>query len=139
MITEDILPDKPSELIRVALKDLEAVEASDKYGVSMVLWHAQEKRGGPCFVCLAGAVMAARLGASPNEDLGPEDFPAGVSGKLQALDAFREGHVNVGFMMMGLSPPADWPHREMSLYGEDAQAFKTDLRQLANDLEEVGL
>ena len=33
------LPDKPSELILIALKDLRAAEASEKYDINMEDWH----------------------------------------------------------------------------------------------------
>lgn len=34
-----VLPDKPSELIRLAIKDLETCEASEKYAIFMGAWH----------------------------------------------------------------------------------------------------
>lgn len=39
MTTAVDLPEKPSELIRLALRDLETVEANPHYEVNMASWH----------------------------------------------------------------------------------------------------
>ena len=52
------LPDKPSELIRLALSDLEKCEGDSRYEVDMNEWHVPTQKGHVCYVCLAGSVMA---------------------------------------------------------------------------------
>ncbi|MCY4259158.1 MAG: hypothetical protein OXC91_02685 [Rhodobacteraceae bacterium] len=109
---ENALPDKPSELIRLALRDMEACEGDAAYNVHFQHWHKPERarRGDPrseltgaCLVCLAGSVMAKTLGAFPHEELVPSHFKedgelnSPVRGKLMALDCFRAGDVLGGF------------------------------------------
>lgn len=57
------LPDKPSELIRLALKDLRKTERQFwKYKIDMDIWHSGKTSTlSRCSVCLAGAVMAQTL------------------------------------------------------------------------------
>lgn len=81
------LPDKPSELIDLALRDLADVESDPNYCVEMeVQWHASlywYQSGRPkCAVCLAGAVMARSLHAPPNEIV----TPAACEGDYPTLD-----------------------------------------------------
>lgn len=57
---KDTLPDKTSELLKLALKDLLSVESDKDYSVNMYLWH-ESVRGDSCHVCLAGSVMARTL------------------------------------------------------------------------------
>lgn len=63
---KSILPTKPSALLRLALEDLEAVEADKKYKVAMGKWH---EPNGACKVCLAGSVLAKTLQVPRNLDL----------------------------------------------------------------------
>ena len=51
--------------------------------------------GDKCLVCMAGAVMACSLGASPNEDLVPENYSSAIADKLEALNAVRAGNINI--------------------------------------------
>lgn len=98
------LPNKPSELITIALDDMRKVEANPLYSVYMYDWHLPSKplRNGevvPCNVCMAGAVMAGTLGAAITDELTPSHyrympaaaFAMGTTEKLQALDDLRRG------------------------------------------------
>ena len=55
------LPNKKSELLTLALRDLEVVEKDNKYTVDMGDYYHQTMNS--CYVCLAGAVMANTLDA----------------------------------------------------------------------------
>jgi hypothetical protein len=66
-----ILPDKTSELLEVALRDLEACEADPKYRVAMHTWHHYLTPEDVCLVCLAGAVMAKSLDVAYNHTRNP--------------------------------------------------------------------
>lgn len=78
------LPDKPSELLQLALNDLEAAEASGQYNIDMSYWHSPGPQGRPmrdfpghsgdnrdvyknslCTVCMAGSVLAMTLELEP--------------------------------------------------------------------------
>jgi hypothetical protein len=104
------LPDKPSELIRLAVKDMQLCEADPRYKLDMRSWHRPVE--GACHVCMAGAVMAQTLTLSPYIPIncslnitGTIDFQMRQLGveepseqlrllnKLRAIDAFREGYL----------------------------------------------
>lgn len=88
------LPDRPSELIRLALRDLRSAIASG-YLVNMNDWHtpllrreggefvvSRDERGrARCEVCLAGAVMACSLGAPRDRDMGPFEIALAAMGR----------------------------------------------------------
>ena len=62
----DKLPNKPSELIRLAIKDLSAVEKLKEYKVDMHTWHEapNDYNYYKCQVCFGGAVMARTMKVS---------------------------------------------------------------------------
>lgn len=134
-----ILPDKISELIRVALYDLEQCERDDRYRIEMMDWHVPDEVGVEdpvCEVCLAGAVMAKRLGISPHFYAGAGTIQE-ESHKLTALDALGRGATVEAeiclFLNVGIQP------REMASYDENRpEPFKGDLRALADEYEAAG-
>lgn len=158
------LPKKPSELIRVALADLKAVEKNEKYRVNMNVWHARgfeyerhnngvlkfDERGFPikksehCAVCFAGAVMACTLKVDDSSEAEPIDkiFSKATTGKLLALNNFRSGYVRDGLLDMGVSHKkleAVESFFDVTDYEDDPAKFKRDMRRLAKKLEEAGL
>lgn len=143
------LPDLPSELIRVALADLEKVESSDQYRVDMRRWHVPD--GDVCSVCLAGAVMAKTIELSPERYGSPNIMgmlianglgdPADscLYGKLHALDEFRSGDVEGAFSLMELEGAPPFTVADIPEYNPDDPApFKKDMLELASDLEKAG-
>lgn len=85
------LPNKASELIRLAIGDLEKAEASERYVIDMGNWHTPENliKGSlysdKCAICLAGAVMAFSLDIDPGIHCEPVDLDAVNGWKLRAL------------------------------------------------------
>lgn len=138
------LPDKPSELIRMAIDDLEKVEADTKYSVRMGVWHSPSLDS--CEVCLAGAVMAKTLETPVENFEYPTGFSATVHAKLGALDSFRSGHVIDAFVTLGYCDYDEVPgdildvHKGVTVvsYEDDPEAFKVDMLVLANSLEGIG-
>ncbi len=141
-MTESILPDKPSALIRVALADLRAVEAHADYEVDMDVWHVDlpyPHDGGPqCCVCLAGAVMAQSLKANMLKDFTPDDFPNDCE-KLYALEFFRQGYVDEGLNEMGLETPVSIPDLEIPEYAINRGEFHEAMNRMAEKMEDNGL
>lgn len=131
------LPDKLSELIRVALADLEKCEALSQYEIQMGEWHTYDSDRDVCLVCFAGAVMAQTLGRRYTFSCGPCLFDHD-RGKLLALDALRSGNVSRALYELGL-PIADHFDRSPTHHAEDPEWFKADMRALADDLERAGL
>lgn len=132
------LPDKPSELIRLALADLAQCAADPNYRIDMGEWH--KPRHGVCHVCLAGAVLAKSLNVPGAAELYPKDFPEN-SKKITALNDLRQGDVCRALDALDLDL-SNWgdttPARDITQYHRDPGAFMADMRQLADDLEAAG-
>lgn len=137
-------PSKPSELIRLALRDLKAVERSKKYVVDMDHWHepgVNDSDKPVCRVCMAGAVMAQSLEIPANESCFGNAMDVGIqwANRIGALNCLRQGH---------LSAAADYWHpcgalgdedRQVSEYNDkDPSAFHHDMEALAAEYEAAG-
>lgn len=132
----------PSQLLELALRDLEAVEQLPDYCVDMSCWHTRKTARHPCLVCLAGSVMANTLGMPLDESAGPGAFSERTRHYLEALEDFRCGCVTRGVALVS----GQWvdvasyvdlrfkpPH-----YLEDPVEFKATLRRLVTHLREEG-
>lgn len=62
------LPRKLSALLRIAVEDAQKAEATPGYVLHMGTWHSP-RHDGVCRVCMAGAIMAMRLGAPRDQDM----------------------------------------------------------------------
>jgi hypothetical protein len=128
------LPKKLSDLILVALGDLEKAERSKNYIVDMHTFHIPPRRGCSCFncstgrcaVCFAGSVMAFSLNAPINEELMPHNFRQDRHALL-ALDGIRCGWLPSGERF------------EVTSYATDPEQFKTEMVLTAAALREAGL
>lgn len=133
------LPDKPSELIRVALRDLRRVEDNPNYKVDMMVWHCPDGNDGVCRVCLAGAVMAG-LGAPSDEPLSPYGFPAKTVQALCSLNRFRQGRIHHALNALHIQPDDHTPpDRPVTPYEKSRGKFKAELTIIADELAKVGL
>lgn len=145
------LPEKASDMIRLALKDLEAVEKSSDYRINMVEWHRpmESQRGVECHVCMAGAVMAQTMREPAGYNVVPSRSQYGwkISNKISALNEFRLGRVFGGLSMFH-SHELDLKRSEfeklmpsrshVELYQDDSEKFKSDMLDMANHLEQAG-
>lgn len=130
------LPDKPSELIRVALQDLEAVENDSRYSVDMDVWHEPDTYT-TCYVCLAGSVIAKSLGAPATHSQNPDHYPYSVERKLRALDWLRAGFIKEFLECLRCPLPESLPDEtDYIYYGEN---FKEALLDISAILEAEGL
>lgn len=133
------LPDKPSELIELALEDMAKVEAQpDRYQVHMLQWHAPMLGSRRCIVCFAGAVMAGTLGVPDDLPVDPDAFDDDTRAKLLALDAFRQGRVSVGLGNMGMRH-IPGTTRTVTRYAVSSARWREDMTRLARELREAGL
>lgn len=99
------LPKKMSALLRVAVRDAQALEKSKKYKLAMGDWHvpADESVSGKCEVCLAGSVMARTLGCNPSENMDPHELRPRLADALLAINCMREGDFFSAAAQLGLS------------------------------------
>lgn len=132
------LPDKPSALIRLALRDLEAVERMPKrYRIDMYAIH-DPADDGVCEVCFAGAVMARSFKLPPDKLSMPRDV-TNEPEKLWALDSFRRGFVENAFQEMDRERPDGVPPAyRVPDYSHSPSRFKASMRRIATRLAKHG-
>ena len=136
-------PSKPSELIRLALRDLRSVERSKKYSVNMHAWH-QPLSDQVCEVCLAGAVMARSLKVPHNLGINPVELDtclgvsAGWYAPLSALNDLRIGDLEQAALCWHECGALSGD-RGIPIYDETApKAFHTAMEALAAEYEAAG-
>jgi len=87
------LPNKLSDLIELALKDLARAERDPRYTVNMGTWHnplySIYSKLQSCVVCFGGAIMAKTKECSISLQLRPSSFSNDDQYKLYALDSLR--------------------------------------------------
>jgi hypothetical protein len=131
------LPNKPSDLIEVALQDLERVEKDPRYVVDMYKWHSPN---GLCKVCLAGAVMSRVV--EPTKWTTPSElFDATTADKLKALDEFRTGSIRDALIAyFSFDIPDDIPKMvDVPLYKDDRDGFFEAMRGIVKLLRKYSL
>lgn len=98
------LPNKLSELILLAVDDCEKLAKDKRYRLRMFSWHDPgTRKGEPCSVCMAGAVMACDLGAERTDTLDALQYRLGAEtmSKLDAINMVREGFVYDALRYLG--------------------------------------
>ena len=141
------LSKKLSEAIRQSLDDLRACEDDPKYAIFMGTWHSPMTDGFSkiddtvCEVCLAGAVMAKRLGFKPYEFIEPDFCDVGENAPmLRALDLIRLGEIPAALSRIGIKPTGELANPvSVPSYDNDRERFYTNLECIAATLEEYGL
>ena len=138
---ERTLPDKPSQLLRRALRDLETVEKSPHYRIQMDNWH-RPAYGGVCEVCLAGSVIANSLEWDRKERVipnmsDPEPLDEFLTKKIYAIDSFRCGDIREALQRLG-GDYDRWADIEVHDYHDNPDLFKRDMRNIARLLEANG-
>ena len=99
------LPDKLSELIRLAVADCKLVEQDPRYELDMMEWHNPSKFGGSCEVCMAGAIMAKTLEApievafTASSGRHSDD----EADKLLAIDEIRGGNFETALTTLSIN------------------------------------
>ena len=81
------LPNKTSELIRLAVSDLEKCEKDKSYEINMCAWHTENYDS--CAVCLAGSVMAKTLEEDWGAHIEPYNYDIDTCVKLNVLNDIR--------------------------------------------------
>lgn len=138
---EDILPNKLSDLLEVALGDLEKVENDKRYVVDMDTWHTYQKSNtrNVCCVCLAGSVMAKSLGASVNETIVGGQYNETIAAKLAVLDYCRKGDIRTAIMVINGSVPDFDFDRTVTPHHTNKDKFRNDLLRIIQDLRKHNL
>ncbi len=142
------LPNKPSQLIKLALTDLETVEKNPRYEIDMERWHepwiermdSDGHREYICHVCLAGAVLANTFKEDYHKNFDPYHFSPEVKTKLIAIDYLRQGEIEDAFDRLQLELPQSMMRSiDIRDYHANKDGFKVDMLALATNLEEYNL
>jgi hypothetical protein len=130
-----------SELLTIALNDLEKVEKDPIYQVRMDVWHQGIGRyGDQCAVCLAGAVLAKTLEVDPSLNASPGRMGSVDNvDQLLAIDKLRSGGVSLAASRLRLTCSIDLDDRFIPDYRYNHNGFHQQLRQLAADLRRFDL
>lgn len=138
------LPNLPSALLNLALDDLELVEKNPAYTIDMMAWHRPNAK--TCSVCLAGSVIAVSLGKKPTSNVMIGDLSGSDRRKLLALNAMRSGLPCLALRYLDIDKTdAAREYMTSKTYGSitpyiiNKAAFKSELRELAAELEKAGL
>ena len=133
------LPDTPGALLRDAVVALEECEDDPRYAIDMEAIHHYKTIWDLCLVCLAGAVMAKRLGCDRLDSLTwfRHDENGWPAFQLLALEEFRNGSVASGLLHLGVEDSTIPSHFPVTKYAAGAEQCKRDLRELADHLDEV--
>lgn len=145
------LPDRPSELIRRGLMDISECSRDFRYQVDIFaeennidfwdsVWHRLNRSKKACLVCMAGAVMAKSLYVEWGRNYTPDDFEPDTRKKLMALEALRQGEINVALTQILELPnnPLE-VERKIVPYAQSRKLFCRQMTILADDLEAHGL
>lgn len=131
------LPDKMSDLLELALGDLERIEKTPGYRVDMNQWVTEA--GDKCFVCLAGSVLATRFGLRNVHAVC--DFPSeAVMFKMKALNWLRLGDARQAAIDLGIpySPVLRQLCRYVTPYDLNRDKFFDEQRGFVADLRAAG-
>lgn len=132
------LPDKLSDLILVALADLEKCERDPRYNIDMDVWH--ELDGVVCHVCFAGVVMAQTKQGNISAKLWPDSFLAGDENKFDSLNYVRTGDVTSAVTVFhDCIFNLDLKNKDVTPYEVNPTKFKNDMRSIAAMLKKKGL
>lgn len=147
------LPSKPSELIKIAIKDL--ISAEKMHKINMSSWFDINPKTRECTVCLAGAIMACTLkNTNKMTKLVKERIPTNApsytvlsispyqleeSFALEAVDSFRQGDLQAGFASLDLALPSHFvTDVEITQYSKNKSLFKKQMLALAKALAKEG-
>jgi hypothetical protein len=113
------LPSKPSELLILAMEDLEKIESMNHISIDMSKWFSENIFNGRCSVCHAGAIMYNLVKEKNIEFphvnylerngrigyLEPSDFGIDTENKLVAINAIRCGNIDEFFSNLKVKNP----------------------------------
>ena len=140
------VPERLSDLIRMALADLNNIEVNPNYIVDMLEWHRKDDDSPICRVCLAGSVMANTLDAPLEEDLAPFDFGKDWEVALHILDDLRHSFISTPtFRSLFVGEEVlerikyDIASVGVPRYDKEPLLFKARLSEIASILEGAGL
>ena len=132
----DTLPDKPSELLELALHDFKICMKSKDYKYSTKSWHIPN--GEICEICFGGAIMAQTLFLPKNQKHSLKTVPYKTGLKLAAVDNFATYEPIRGLTEdLGIKVPKEFIPPE-PIYTTNGYSIKY-LRNLIKEFKRCGI
>ena len=95
---------KLSELLNLALDDIELVNNDYDYAINMNTWHTREYEHEQCEVCLAGSMLAKTFGFGKGHIESLKGLTTlETRNKLQAIESIRIGDLEDALYLLGLN------------------------------------
>jgi len=95
-ISQAKFPDKYSDLIELAIKDIQLCKKDKRYEIDMTEWHTYSLFTDICSVCLVGSVLAKTLGADRVTEIPWRDYPKILHDKIHFLNELKYGNIHIG-------------------------------------------
>lgn len=138
------LPNKASELLRLAINDLELIEKDERYSIDMNTWHIYNNEDNKCAVCLAGSIIAKTLNYNILKLFNFSNFSENIHEKLEALNEFKNGNIIWGLARLNLDysfmkGELTEPSVDLTKYSENPSLFKQQILDLADIFEAEGV
>ena len=138
----ETLPDKLSDLLELALDDLETTEKDPAYEINMLYWHELDEVDNTCRVCLAGAVLAQTLEVPVSFNYLRYRPEPDLEDKMDAINFVRLGFVDYALKALNRASfyevGKDRWRIEVPQYYIDPKRFKKTLRNLVPELRAKG-
>jgi hypothetical protein len=139
IVNTDLWPDKPSAMIRHALRDFEKCEKDTQhYKIDMGCWHRPyidpNTFESITFVSVIGAVMAQTFNVR-QVSRSPYDYEAKQCLKFLAVNHFCDGFVRVGLGALNIPCPNEiYSEVAVTPYNKNTVAFKRNVEHIATML-----
>lgn len=136
------LPNKPSKILREALRELLLIEKQKHFRVNLDVYVEENSDDGVCEVCLAGAVMVNR-NSRVREAKTLREFHAfsrSAWNKFNFLDTIRRGLIARAFEHLNIQRPKEMPLLiYVHPYSINPKRWRQDIRKIAYLLEKHGV
>jgi len=130
------LPDKYSDLIELAIKDIQLCKKDKRYKIDMSLWHFYNPAQRVCFVCLSGSMLAKTLECPYQTER--EEIYGGNSQKLNFINNLRYGEVRNDSILFLVGVKSLWYLKTHPILKYPTRKQFGALRTIARELRERG-
>ena len=136
---ELLLPEKLSDCIELALKDLNLIVNDSNYTIDFENWHKpiknQFSNEVKCSVCFAGSIMAKTFKKPIKDGIHASDFTHYNEERFNALDYVRKGWISAALGYMDITHPT-W---EEDINQNDYIKFVKQMKKIIKKLRKKNL
>jgi len=85
---------KLHNLVRMTCEDMVLIKKDSRYKFDVNYYHSGTKEFSKCHACVAGSLMAGRLGLPSDSEVSTGSFRVDIGRRLRLIDAIRRGAVS---------------------------------------------